>query len=193
MYEGKITRRFELLYLLAQLNETEQEFKPIPIRALEDMIVLLKCLNNKLQDFSILLIDDDWYSPEILDDIEDLYNFGYISIQHSFIKNDANAEKNYSILIKANKDFIIKNLSDKVIIAENQKIISKLSRLVINDELHKFVVYFLEKSNGDKNYLTNILTDEESHQYISKDYAPFIKTLKESLDESNTPFIATSR
>ncbi|MCD4779055.1 MAG: hypothetical protein K8S27_00690 [Candidatus Omnitrophica bacterium] len=191
MYEGKITRRFELLYLLAQLNETEPELRPIPIRALEDMIVLLKCLNNKLHDFSILLIDDDWYSPEILDDIEDLYNFGYISIQHSFIKNNANTENNYSILMEANKDVIIKNLSDKVIIAENQKIISKLSRLVIDDELHKFVVYLLEKNNGDVNYWTNILTDEESYPDISKDYAPFIKTLQEKSDESNTPFIAT--
>jgi len=71
-------RHHKLVYLMAKLCTGDKH--EIPLRYVENSVVMLEMMNKDLFPYYPSIIGNSLYLPEILDDIDHLYNFGYLTV-----------------------------------------------------------------------------------------------------------------
>ncbi len=70
-------REHKLAYLIAKLcAENKSE---VLLRHVENSLILLDGMNKDPFSYSCSIIDNSFYSPDFLDDIDYLYRFGYLT------------------------------------------------------------------------------------------------------------------
>ena len=99
------SRYHKLVYLMAKLCTGDKH--EIPLRHVENSVVILEKMNKDLFPYYPSIIGNSLYLPDFLDDINHLYDFGYLTVT-----SRRNEGEWFDYFIKiADKELIINTLS----------------------------------------------------------------------------------